>query len=143
LSRLCCKFKLILVLGSVYIAGRVLRRLLQQYPDKVQGQQAISEQKARIIYGALEAHPAMYQVIPNKAVRSRMNICFNIQGGNAAAEEAFLKDAAALGLTGLKGHRELKGVRASNYNSIPVEGAEKLASFIGAFASRWGTSAAE
>ncbi len=126
----------------MFIAGRVLKRLLQQHSDKVQGQQALSEEKARLIYEALEAYPATYQIIPDKAVRSRMNICFRIKGGDAA-EEAFLKDAAALGLTGLRGHRDQRGIRASNYNSISLEGAEKLANFIGAFASRWGISTAE
>ncbi|CAM1509809.1 Fc.00g001440.m01.CDS01 [Cosmosporella sp. VM-42] len=127
---------------DVYIAGRVLKRLLLQHPNKVQGQQAISEEKARLIYTALEAYPDIYQIIPDKAVRSRMNICFRIKGGDAA-EEAFLKDAAALGLTGLKGHRELRGIRASNYNSISLKGAEKLAEFIKVFASRSGISTAE
>lgn len=119
-----------------------MKRLLLQHPDKVQGQQILSQKKAQLIYEALEVYPAIYQIIPDKAVRSRMNICFRIKGGDAV-EEAFLKDAAALGLTGLKGHRELKGVRASNYNSISLEGAEKLANFIGAFASRSGTSLVE
>ncbi|GAB1312195.1 Phosphoserine transaminase [Madurella fahalii] len=122
---------------DVYIAGRVLKRLLQHYPDKVLGQQAVSEEKARLIYQALEAYPDIYQIIPDKTVRSRMNICFRITGGDAA-EEAFLKEAATLGLTGLKGHRELRGIRASNYNSIPLEGAKKLVNFINAFASRGG-----
>jgi len=50
------------------------------------------------------------------------------------AEKAFLKEATAIGLTGLKGHRSVGGIRASNYNSIPLEGAEKLAKFINEFA---------
>ncbi|KAK4064394.1 hypothetical protein Trihar35433_7911 [Trichoderma harzianum] len=120
---------------DVFIAGRVLKRLLLQHPNKVQGQEILSQRKAQLIYRALEAYPAIYQIIPDKAVRSRMNICFRIKGGEAV-EEAFLKDAATVGLTGLKGHRELKGVRASNYNSISLEAAEKLANFISTFASR-------
>jgi phosphoserine aminotransferase len=121
----------------VYIAGRVLKRLLRLYPDKVQGQQAVSESKAQIIYKALEAHPETYKIIPDKTVRSRMNICFRIDGGDTT-EAAFLKQGTALGLTGLKGHRDVRGIRASNYNSVPVEGAEKLAKFIGTFASQRG-----
>lgn len=92
-------------------------------------------EKAQLIYGALEAHPDIYKIIPEKSVRSRMNICFNITGGDAV-EEKFLKEASAQGLTGLKGHRVLRGIRVSNYNSIPIEGAKKLVEFIGAFASR-------
>ncbi len=122
---------------SVYIAGQVLRRLLLKYPDKVQGQEAVSEQKAQLIYGTLEEYPDIYQVIPAKTARSRMNICFRIKGGSAAEEE-FLKQGIALGLTGLKGHRDLQGVRVSNYNSVTSEGMEKLANFISTFASQQG-----
>ena len=78
----------------------------------------------------------MYKIVPDKSVRSRMNICFRVtKGGDVdAAEKAFLKEATAQGLTGLKGHRSVGGIRASNYNSITPEGAEKLAKFIDAFA---------
>jgi len=68
-----------------------------------------------------------------------MNICFRIEGGDAA-EDVFLKEATALGLTGLRGHRSVGGVRASNYNAIPLEGAEKLAKFIETFAAQRKTS---
>ncbi|KAL2138944.1 hypothetical protein VTI28DRAFT_6009 [Corynascus sepedonium] len=121
---------------DVYIAGQVLKRLLKTYSNKVDGQQAVSEKKASIIYAALEAHPEVYRVVPDKSVRSRMNICFRVtKNGNVdEAEKAFLKEATSQGLTGLKGHRSVGGIRASNYNSIPLEGAEKLAKFIEAFA---------
>lgn len=122
---------------DVYIAGRVLKKLLQQYSDKVQGQQAVSELKAQLIYTALEARPDVYKIIPDKTVRSRMNICFRIEGGDAA-EETFLKQGVTLGLTGLRGHRDVRGIRASNYNSVSLEGAKKLASFIDTFASQGG-----
>ncbi|SPQ21678.1 b8a06810-6a3e-4c44-ab13-3c95c7be0b97 [Thermothielavioides terrestris] len=121
---------------DVYIAGQVLKKLLRTFPDKVDGQQALSAKKANLIYAALEAHPEAYRIVPDKSVRSRMNICFRvIKNGNVdEAEKAFLKEAASQGLTGLKGHRSVGGIRASNYNSIPLEGAEKLAKFIEAFA---------
>ncbi|KAL2167182.1 hypothetical protein VTG60DRAFT_1637 [Thermothelomyces hinnuleus] len=121
---------------DVYIAGQVLKKLLKTYPDKVSGQQAVSEKKASIIYAALEAHPEVYRIVPDKSVRSRMNICFRVtKNGNIdEAEKAFLKEATSQGLTGLKGHRSVGGIRASNYNSISLEGAEKLAKFIDAFA---------
>ncbi|KEZ43563.1 Phosphoserine aminotransferase [Scedosporium apiospermum] len=123
---------------DVYLAGQVLKRLLKQSP-KVQGQQAIAEKKAELIYAVLDAHPEVYRITPDKTVRSRMNICFRIEGGDAA-EDVFLKEATALGLTGLRGHRSVGGVRASNYNAIPLEGAEKLAKFIETFAAQRKTS---
>lgn len=122
--------------ASVYIAGQVLKKLLTTFPDKVDGQQAVAEKKAALIYGALEAHPNVYHIVPDKSVRSNMNICFRVtKGGDTdGTEKAFLKDGTARGLTGLKGHRSVGGIRASNYNSIPLEGAQKLATFIDEFA---------
>ncbi|PNP84558.1 hypothetical protein FNYG_02187 [Fusarium nygamai] len=121
---------------DVYIAGQVLKKSLSTY-NKVEGQEAVSAKKAELIYGALDAHPDVYRVVPDKSVRSRMNICFRVtkNGDTDGTEKAFLKEATAQGLTGLKGHRSVGGIRASSYNSIPLEGAEKLAKFIETFAT--------
>jgi phosphoserine aminotransferase len=43
-----------------------------------------------------------------------MNICFRINGGDADKEKAFLAGAEKKGLLGLKGHRSVGGIRASN-----------------------------
>ncbi|KAK0759183.1 hypothetical protein N5P37_008672 [Trichoderma harzianum] len=121
---------------DVYIAGQVLKRALANFPDNVSGQEKLSKQKAQLIYNALDSHPDAYRVVPDKSVRSRMNICFRVtKGGDIdAAEKDFLKQSTALGLTGLKGHRSVGGIRASNYNSITLEGAQKLAQFLIDFA---------
>ncbi|KAI4860093.1 phosphoserine aminotransferase [Hypoxylon rubiginosum] len=124
---------------DVYIAGQVIKKMLKVFPEnKIDGQEAVSNQKAKIIYDALEAHPAVYRVVPDKSVRSRMNICFRvtIDGDTDGAEARFLKDATARGLIGLKGHRSVGGIRASNYNSISVSSAEQLAEFISGFAQQ-------
>lgn len=126
----------LLTINSVYIAGQVLKKSIATY-NKVEGQEAVSAKKAQIIYAALDAHPDVYKVVPDKSVRSRMNICFRItkNGDTDATEKAFLKEATSVGLTGLKGHRNVGGIRASSYNTIPLEGAEKLAKFIETFAT--------
>lgn len=103
------------------------------------GQEAVSAKKAALIYGALEAHPDVYRIVPDKSVRSRMNICFRVTKGAGTtniddAEKAFLSGATNIGLLGLKGHRSVGGIRASSYNSIPLAGAEKLAAYIETFA---------
>lgn len=97
----------------MFVAGQVLTKLLRTYPNKVEGQQAVTDKKAQLIYDAVEAFPEIYKIIPDKAVRSRVNICFRVtKGGNVdAAERAFLEEGAAQGLTGLKGHRSLGGMR--------------------------------
>ncbi|PIG82321.1 phosphoserine aminotransferase [Aspergillus arachidicola] len=121
---------------DVYLAGQVLKKLLATFPDKVDGQQAEAQKKADMIYDAADAYPEVYKVVPDKSVRSRMNVCFRvIKGGNVdEAEKAFLKGAVERGITGLKGHRSVGGIRASNYNAIPVSGAEKLVAYLKEYA---------
>ncbi|PYH32689.1 O-phospho-L-serine:2-oxoglutarate transaminase [Aspergillus neoniger CBS 115656] len=120
---------------DVYIAGQVLKKLLAEFPDKVDGQQAVADRKAKLIYETLDAYPEVYKVVPAKEVRSRMNACFRvIKGGNVDdAEKSFLKGAVERGITGLKGHRSVGGIRASNYNAIPESGIEKLAAYLKEF----------
>lgn len=56
----------------------MLKKLLTTYSDKVDGQEAVSNKKAELIYAALEAHIDAYRIVPDKSVRSRMNICFRV-----------------------------------------------------------------
>ncbi|PVH86649.1 phosphoserine aminotransferase [Cadophora sp. DSE1049] len=122
---------------DVYIAGQVLKNSLANFPNKVDDQEKIANEKAKAIYEALEKYPESYKIVPDKSARSRMNICFRVThlaSGVDDSEKAFLKGATEQGLTGLKGHRSVGGIRASNYNSISVEGAKKLAAYIESFA---------
>jgi phosphoserine aminotransferase len=98
---------------SCFVAGQVLKKLLRTYEgDKMEGQQAVTEKKAKLIYDAVEAFPEIYKIIADKSARSRVNICFRVaKGGDAsAAEKAFLEQSTAQGLTGLKGHRSIGGM---------------------------------
>lgn len=47
---------------DVYVAGLVLKSLLTTFHNKVDGQQALADKKATIIYAALDAHPKFYRV---------------------------------------------------------------------------------
>ncbi|KAH8433170.1 O-phospho-L-serine:2-oxoglutarate transaminase [Aspergillus melleus] len=122
---------------DVYVAGQVLKKLLATFPDKVQGQEAVAGKKANLIYDALDAYPDVYRVVPDKSVRSRMNVCFRVTKGVNVdeAEKAFLKGATDRGLLGLKGHRSVGGIRASNYNAIPEAGVQQLVAFLKEFAT--------
>ncbi|KAL3459411.1 pyridoxal phosphate-dependent transferase [Aspergillus heterothallicus] len=106
---------------DVYVAGQVIKKLLATFPDKVDGQQAVAERKARKVYETLDAYPEVYRVVPDKSARSRMNICFRVikDGTIDESEKTFLKGGTERGITGLKGHRSVGGIRASNYNAIP------------------------
>ncbi|KAF2462375.1 phosphoserine aminotransferas-like protein [Lineolata rhizophorae] len=120
---------------DVWIAGQVMEGLVQSYGvKKISGQQEVSDRKAKLIYGVLDKYSQVYTVVPHETVRSRMNICFRVGGGAAEKENAFLDGAEKRGLLGLKGHRSVGGIRASNYNAVSTEGAEKLARYLEDFA---------
>jgi phosphoserine aminotransferase len=71
-----------------------------------------------------------------KADRSRMNIPFTLR--NDALDKSFLAEAEAQGLTQLKGHRSVGGMRASIYNAMPMAGVEALVQFLREFERKHG-----
>lgn len=120
---------------DVWIAGQVMQKLLDASTGspRIATQQSESDRKAATLYAELDGSDA-YHVVPDNSVRSRMNLCFRVKGGDAEAEKAFLKGAESRGLLGLKGHRSVGGIRCSNYNAVPVSAVEKLAKYMKEFA---------
>lgn len=127
---------------NLYVATVVLQSLVSRY-GKVEGQEEVANQKAKLIYDTLDAYPDLYHVVPDKSARSRMNICVRIisgrksEGGvtpDEAKEKAFLAGAEKRGLLGLKGHRSVGGLRASNYNAVLPENVQKLVDWLVEFA---------
>lgn len=122
---------------NLWIASQVMVNLVNTFGEqKVSGQEEIANKKAELLYKTLESHPEVYQVVPEKSVRSRMNICFRVLGGDAEKEKEFLAGAETLNLTGLKGHRSVGGIRASNYNAVPLENVEKLVGYLEDYATK-------
>ncbi|KAK0645088.1 Phosphoserine aminotransferase [Lasiodiplodia hormozganensis] len=116
---------------DVWVAGQVMQGLVQAFGvQKIAGQETVANQKAELLYSVLDKYPDAYRVVPHKSARSRMNLCFRVHGGDDAKEKEFLAGAEKRGLTGLKGHRSVGGIRISNYNAVPVEGAQKLAQYL-------------
>jgi phosphoserine aminotransferase len=116
---------------EVYLCREVMSKLIAN--GGLEAQEAIANEKAKMLYNALESGK-IFDIVPKDGYRSRMNICFRIRGGDVVAEAEFLKGAEQRGLIGLKGHRSVGGLRISNYNSIPREGAQRLATWINEFA---------
>ncbi|KAJ4369835.1 Phosphoserine transaminase [Neocucurbitaria cava] len=120
---------------DVWVAGQVMSGLVNSYGTKrIGGQEEVSNEKARLIYETLEKYSDVYRVVPDKSARSRMNICFRISGGDTDKEKAFLVGAEKKGLLGLKGHRSVGGIRASNYNAVSLDGAKLLVSYLEEYA---------
>ena len=65
-----------------------------------------------------------------------MNIPFTLR--NAALDKEFLAQAERNGLTQLKGHRSVGGMRASIYNAMPMEGVRALVDYMRDFERRHG-----
>ncbi|KAI5851313.1 pyridoxal phosphate-dependent transferase [Morchella snyderi] len=114
---------------DVWIAKEVMQDLITG--GGLEKQEEISGRKSDKLYAALEASPEIYKIVTEPGSRSRMNICYRISG--EGLEDEFVKLAAKQGMTGLKGHRSVGGIRISNYNSITEEGADKLAAYIREF----------
>lgn len=66
-----------LICVSVYVAGLVLKKLLSEYPDKVTGQEKVSDQKAKIIYDALDSHKDIYHVSVRVCLTSLLLTAFS------------------------------------------------------------------
>ena len=65
-----------------------------------------------------------------------MNVTWRLP--SEALEAAFLNQAEAAGLSGLKGHRSVGGLRASIYNACPRRAVENLVAFMKEFESKNG-----
>ncbi len=68
--------------------------------------------------------------------RSQMNVTWRTPSPELDA--AFVSEAAAAGLSGLKGHRSVGGIRASLYNACGIESVSALVTFMKAFESARG-----
>jgi phosphoserine aminotransferase len=93
----------------------------------------LAEKKSKMIYDVIDGSDGFYTAPVNKDCRSRMNIPFQIQGGNEDLEKKWLKEAEKMKLFTLAGHRSVGGIRASLYNGMPLEGVACLSDFMKSF----------
>ncbi|WP_163336718.1 3-phosphoserine/phosphohydroxythreonine transaminase [Desulfopila sp. IMCC35008] len=112
----------------IYIVGEVLKWLKDK--GGVAEMEKINREKAGLLYDAIDATD-YYRGHAEKESRSIMNVSFNLP--TAELEQKFIAEAAAIGLSGLKGHRSIGGCRASIYNAFPREGVVKLVAFMKEF----------
>ena len=90
--------------------------------------------RSEIVYRAVDSSGGWYRSPVDPASRSRMNVVFRLP--SEELEEKFLGEAGKAEMSGLKGHRSVGGCRASMYNAMPIEGAERLAQFMADFKQR-------
>lgn len=87
--------------------------------------------KSAMLYDFIDASP-FYECNVKPDARSLVNVCFRMNASQL--EERFVEKAKKVGLVALKGHRMAGGLRASLYNSMPVEGVVRLVQFMEDFA---------
>jgi len=90
------------------------------------------DERSSIVYGAIGGSDGFYRSPVSADVRSKMNIVWRLPSEDL--EKKFIEEAAAQGMSGLKGHRSVGGCRASIYNAMPIKGAKALAELMGEFA---------
>ena len=91
---------------------------------------ACNARKASILYEELD-RSEFYRSVANPTSRSMMNVTFRL--AERDLEPRFVREAAAAGLDGLKGHRTVGGLRASIYNAMSEAGVMALTEFMREF----------
>jgi phosphoserine aminotransferase len=116
---------------GIYLMGQVFKWILSE--GGLQAIETKNEHKAGMIYHALDSNNDFYTTFARECCRSRMNISFKTK--TPELDALFLEESAKQGMSGLKGHRNLGGLRASVYNAFPEEGCERFAEFLETFAA--------
>jgi phosphoserine aminotransferase len=95
----------------------------------------INERKAAKLYAEID-RSGFYRGTAQKSSRSVMNVTFRL--ATEELEKLFVKETTAAGLDGLKGHRDVGGMRASIYNAFPEKGVDALVEFMKEFERKRG-----
>ena len=111
-----------------YLVGLVLKWIKES--GGISAMEQRNQTKSDKLYQAIE-QSSLYTNPVNKTFRSRMNVPFVL--ANADLDKEFLNLAANNGLSSLKGHRSVGGMRASIYNAMPEEGVNTLIDFMTEF----------
>ena len=117
----------------------ILRNVLA-YNKSIGGLKAIEANnrlKGDLLYGCIDQHAGFYRpFVTEKADRSMMNVDFFLPTEELTA--TFVSEAKKAGMVGLKGYRDIGGIRVSAYNAVTVDNVRTLVSFMEAFVAKNG-----
>jgi phosphoserine aminotransferase len=119
---------------AVYVCMLTLRWLKNL--GGVDAIEKINDQKAQLLYNAIDTLPVFKGTVINKEDRSIMNACFVLD--NADLEKEFLTLCKQNNIIGVKGHRSVGGFRVSLYNALPLESVQVLTGLMQEFANKKG-----
>jgi len=111
-----------------YVADLVLQHLLSIGGLEVMAQ--LNQRKSDKLYSAIDVS-GFYNNPVAENCRSWMNVPFIL--ADPALDARFLEESKAAGLTNLKGHRSVGGMRASIYNAVPEAAIDALTEFMAEF----------
>ena len=117
---------------GIYMLGEVLKWVDAQGGLTQVAKQ--NEEKAKLIYDAIDESNGFYYGHAEAGSRSLMNITFRVSDEHL--EKQFIAEAKEAGFVGLEGHRSVGGLRASTYNAVPVKTCQALANFMNAFRAK-------
>lgn len=111
-----------------YVADLVFQHLLES--GGLENMAAVNRRKAEKLYAAIDGSN-FYSNPVQVDCRSWMNVPFIL--ANDSLDGRFLEESSAAGLTNLKGHRSVGGMRASIYNAVPESAVDTLIAFMAEF----------
>jgi len=130
---------------AIYIVDLMMEWIESQ--GGLAGIQKRNDNKAKLLYDAIDSSNGFYHCPVEKNSRSLMNVVFRVANANGqsaathpdeAAEREFGKQAAAAGLVGTPGHRSVGGMRISLYNAVEPSSVEALVAFMREFQRKRG-----
>lgn len=96
--------------------------------------EALNKQKADTLYQEIDRNSLFYGTTAVED-RSRMNVCFLLKKTELEAEfDKLWKEA---NISGIRGHRDVGGYRASLYNALPLESVKVLVEVMQAFEKKF------
>ncbi len=116
-----------------YMASLVFTWLKEQGGLEVVAER--NDAKSAKLYAAIDDSDFYSNPVDTK-YRSRMNVPFTL--ASSSLDALFLTESSAAGLTNLKGHRSVGGMRASIYNAVSEAGVDALTAFMKNFETRYG-----
>lgn len=116
---------------GIYLVGQMLKWIKRN--GGLKGMDQLNRAKAGMVYDHLDQSD-FYIAPARKEDRSLMNVLFRCR--TPELDKLFCAEAEKRGLDALAGHRSTGGMRASLYNSMPLEGAEALVAFMKDFEVR-------
>jgi phosphoserine aminotransferase len=94
----------------------------------------LNKQKGELLYNEIDRN-SMFVGTVDKADRSLMNVCFLMNKPELEPEfDKFWKEA---NISGIRGHRDVGGYRASLYNALPLESVQVLVDAMKAFEKKF------